>query len=69
VRRPEQRGWDKARKMAHRALNGYVDRTVGRATHYHADWVVPYWIGSLDKIAQVNGHIFYRRKDHVIAAR
>jgi len=69
VRRPEQSGWAQARVAARQALNGHVDRAVGRATHYHADWIVPYWIGSLDKIAQVNEHIFYRRKGHAVATR
>lgn len=59
-RRPQRSGWAKARAAARRALAGYVFAPVGTATHYHADWIVPYWIGSLDKIAQVRGHIFYR---------
>lgn len=60
ARRPEHEGWEEARAAARRALSGYVFRPVGTATHYHTDWMVPYWIGSLDKIAQVHGHIFYR---------
>jgi spore germination cell wall hydrolase CwlJ-like protein len=62
TRRPEHLGWGEARTAAKRALGGYVFRPVGRATHYHADWMVPYWIGSLDKIAQIRTHIFYRPK-------
>ena len=62
--RPERAGWPTARTVARRALSGHVCRPVGAATHYHADWVVPYWIGSLDKIAQVNSHIFYRPRQH-----
>ncbi len=60
ARRPEHAGWTTARSAAQRGLSGYVFRSVGTATHYHADWVVPYWIGSLDKIAKVESHIFYR---------
>jgi len=30
------------------------------ATHYHADYVVPYWAASLAKIAKIDRHIFYR---------
>jgi spore germination cell wall hydrolase CwlJ-like protein len=60
-RRPEQDGCAAARRNARRALAGRVFAAVGRATHYRADWVVPYWIGSLDKIAQIHSHIFYRR--------
>ena len=62
TRRPEHRGWDKARRAAARALNGYVYAPVGRATHYHTDWMVPYWRGSLVKVATVDSHIFYQRR-------
>lgn len=65
TRRPEQAGWLEARAAARRALSGHVYAPVGTATHYHADWVVPYWIGSLDKIAQVHSHIFYGPHRHV----
>ncbi len=59
-RRPEHAGWIAARRLATKALSGAVDDEVGTATHYHTDWIVPYWIGSLDKIAKVRTHIFYR---------
>jgi hypothetical protein len=60
TRRRQRSGWAGARKRATRALSGAVFRPVGTATHYHADWMVPYWMGSLDKLAQVRSHIFYR---------
>jgi spore germination cell wall hydrolase CwlJ-like protein len=52
--------WKRARAVAERALNGYVDKTVGSATHYHAQYVAPYWAPTLVKMAQVGQHIFYR---------
>lgn len=61
-RRPSRGGWDAARKVANAALNGAVEPAVGMATHYHADYVVPYWASSLDKIVKVGAHIFYRWK-------
>ena len=39
---------------------GYVDTTVGEATHYHADYVAPRWAPLLAKVAQIGQHIFYR---------
>ena len=60
ARKPSRAGWDAARRVAVAALSGYVERSVGMATHYHADYVVPYWAPSLAKIAQVDHHIFYR---------
>ncbi|MBB5686924.1 cell wall hydrolase [Sphingobium boeckii] len=52
--------WTRARKVAAEALGGSVFAKVGTATHYHTDWVVPYWSGSLDKIAAVGTHLFFR---------
>lgn len=52
--------WQAARERAQEALGGYVHRAVGSATHYHADYVYPYWSPSLDKIAAVGPHLFFR---------
>jgi len=30
------------------------------ATHYHTDWVAPYWAERLVKMRQIGTHIFYR---------
>jgi spore germination cell wall hydrolase CwlJ-like protein len=52
--------WQKARRIAEAALSGSVYKPVGWATHYHTNWVVPYWSSSLVKAALVGTHIFYR---------
>jgi hypothetical protein len=52
--------WERARQVAEAALSGYVYAPVGWATHYHANYVVPYWASSLTKAAVVGTHIFYR---------
>lgn len=52
--------WSRARAISAQALRGTVDAAVGLATHYHTDWVVPYWSSSLDKIAAVHTHLFFR---------
>jgi spore germination cell wall hydrolase CwlJ-like protein len=52
--------WSRARAVALRALNGYVDPAVGAATYYHADYVFPTWAPTLVKLATVGPHIFYR---------
>ena len=59
ARRPSDVAWGRALGVADKALDGYVDRRVGNATHYHTDWVVPYWSGTLDKIAAVDTHLFF----------
>ncbi|MDT9598327.1 cell wall hydrolase [Sphingosinicella rhizophila] len=59
-RTPSAAGWERARKVAEEALAGKVYKPVGWATHYHTNWVVPYWSSSLVKAANVGTHIFYR---------
>ncbi len=60
TRRPSEPGWKRAREIATAALAGSVYKPVGYATHYHTDWVVPYWQSSLDKVAAVHTHLFFR---------
>ncbi|WP_176590107.1 cell wall hydrolase [Sphingobium sp. EM0848] len=60
ARTPTQAAWERAREIAKSALAGKVYKPVGYATHYHTDWVVPYWSGSLDKITSVGTHLFFR---------
>ncbi|NBB17349.1 cell wall hydrolase [Caulobacter sp. SLTY] len=52
--------WSRAEMVANKALNGFVMTRVGTATHYHADYVAPYWAPTLFKIVQIGRHIFYR---------
>src|SRR5690349_15488155 len=59
-RQPDADGWKRAYRIAEAALSGYVFKPVGFATHYHADYVVPYWASTLAKNAVVGAHIFYR---------
>jgi spore germination cell wall hydrolase CwlJ-like protein len=59
-RSPSDQAWRRAQAIADEALRGRVDPAVGLATHYHTDWVVPNWSSSLDKIARVGTHLFFR---------
>ncbi|MFC5345619.1 cell wall hydrolase [Brevundimonas staleyi] len=60
ARVPSPAAWERARQVAQSALNGTVVAAVGTATHYHTDWVAPYWAPRLSKIVQIGTHIFYR---------
>jgi len=60
ARAPSAAGWARARAAAGAALNGAVAPEVGLATHYHTDWVAPYWAERLVKMRQIGTHIFYR---------
>jgi spore germination cell wall hydrolase CwlJ-like protein len=60
VRRPMPAYWARARAIAWEMLSGKVFAPVGWATHYHTNYVVPYWSSSLVKAAVIGTHIFYR---------
>lgn len=59
-RQPDSGGWARARRAAEAALNGAVFSAVGWATHYHANYVMPYWAPTLAKNAVIGAHLFYR---------
>ena len=59
-RQPSQSGWDRAQRVAARALAGEVYEPIGLATHYHTNWVNPYWAKTLDHIGTIGAHRFYR---------
>lgn len=59
-RTPSATGWNRARAVASSALAGSVYAPVGSATFYHANYVSPWWANSMDKVATVGAHIFYR---------
>ncbi len=58
--RPDPTLWQRARIVAWEMMRGRVYAPVGNATHYHADYVVPYWASSLVKTSVEGVHIFYR---------
>lgn len=59
-RRPNAAVWKEAETVALAALNGYVEPSVGYSTHYHANYVSPYWAPKLVKLTKIGAHIFYR---------
>ena len=54
--------WKRSQTVAERMLAGHVATKVGTATHYHADYVHPWWATTLNKLTQIGAHIFYRWK-------
>jgi spore germination cell wall hydrolase CwlJ-like protein len=60
ARRPLQHLWEQSGEVAKAALRGHVEQAVGTATHYHADYVLPYWAYRLEKVYAEGRHIFYR---------
>jgi spore germination cell wall hydrolase CwlJ-like protein len=60
ARVPDRQFWMRAEKIARAALSGYVERSVGLATHYHTIQVHPYWADSLVQLGTIGMHRFYR---------
>jgi len=60
LRAPMARQWREAEDVARQALAGRVEASVGTATHYHADYVLPRWAFELAKVQQIGRHLFYR---------
>ncbi len=53
--------WDRAKRVARAALDGKVWlNEVGKATHYHANWVRPRWVRTMRKLTRIGVHTFYR---------
>lgn len=52
--------WELANKLANDALDGktYL-KDVGKATHYHAYYVSPYWARKMRKMVKIGAHTFY----------
>lgn len=49
-----------ALRVARRALAGTLADPTGGATHYHADYVAPYWARGETPTVTIGRHIFYR---------
>ncbi len=52
--------WDRAKAVALHVRMGLNKPVTNNATHYHTDYVNPYWAAGLIETAEVGSHIFYR---------
>jgi len=55
----DRTAWRKAQQLAHKTMRNRYDITEG-ATHYHAEYVNPYWKNSMDLIGRIGEHVYYR---------
>jgi spore germination cell wall hydrolase CwlJ-like protein len=60
----EHGAWDRARRIAERALTGRGLADIGSATHFHTTAVQPAWGPQMLRVAQVGLHVFYRFNPH-----
>ena len=59
----DPKSWKQADEIAKGVINGslYLPE-VGKATHYHANYVYPDWAPRLKRVAKIGHHIFYQFK-------
>src|SRR5262245_14022634 len=67
-RRPDvirdQNAWNRAMAVAQGMLDGKLWLPeVGKATHYHAYWVRPGWVRTMQKLHRIGVHTFYRPRN------
>jgi len=57
----EPDAWERAERVAKATLDGKVWLPeIGKATHYHAYWVKPWWVRTMRKFTRIGVHSFYR---------
>lgn len=67
--RLNKRKWKQSQDMAGAILAGMRVPVSRKATHYHADYVTPYWAPSLTPTATIGTHKFYKfRNRRTVAA-
>jgi spore germination cell wall hydrolase CwlJ-like protein len=53
--------WERAKRISRAALDGKLWlNEIGKATHYHALYVNPYWVRSMRRLHRIGLHSFYR---------
>ncbi|MGO9135068.1 MAG: cell wall hydrolase [Methylovirgula sp.] len=61
LRITEQDAWHQAERIAEEVTDGKTYLAdVGAATHYHADYVRPYWARRLKRMDVIGHHVFYK---------
>ncbi|MBS0474185.1 MAG: cell wall hydrolase [Proteobacteria bacterium] len=60
ARVPSRFFWQRAMGVAQAALSGYVEPSVGLATHYHTIAVHPAWDAQMNHITTIGAHMFFR---------
>ena len=58
--KPRGPAWDRAKAVAMNVMLGLSTPITKNATHYHTDYVNPYWKAGLVETKVIGTHIFYR---------
>ena len=60
----DMESWARAKRIAKATLDGKVWLPeIGKATHYHANYVHPWWVRSMHRLHRIGAHIFYRPRE------
>jgi spore germination cell wall hydrolase CwlJ-like protein len=60
----EPEAWVRAKQIARDTLDGKLWLPeIGKATHYHAYWVRPWWVHEMHKLDKIGVHTFYRPRN------
>ncbi|HLA20767.1 MAG TPA: cell wall hydrolase [Pseudolabrys sp.] len=60
----EPSAWQRAQRIARDMIDGKLWMPeVAKATHYHAYWVRPSWVGEMKKLYKLGVHTFYRPRN------
>ncbi len=56
-----KRQWERSKRLANQVLVGQTWlKSIGHATHYHADYVAPRWRRKMRRLKKIGRHIFYK---------
>jgi len=56
-----KRQWERSKRLANQVLEGQIWlKSIGHATHYHADYVKPRWRRKMYRLKKIGRHIFYK---------
>ena len=60
LHKPRGEAWDRAKAVAMNVMLGLSKPVTNKATHYHTDYVNPYWKAGMVETKVIGTHIFYR---------
>lgn len=58
------KAWNEALRIAGVVFDFDPNNPVGRATHYHAVYVLPFWASAYRRVQRIGRHIFYEPPEH-----
>lgn len=58
----EPHAWESALDVAGAVLDGATHKDLVGVTHYHAIYIQPYWADRLNRVVQIEDHVFYREE-------